>query len=103
MDVIFDPNILESPLVAVGTAAAAAGKAAASNLLESGAFRVALTGLNTNVFGDGVIANITFRIKSGVTAKQTMLTVQSSSSTPDALQVAVSGGSGIVKITTTRK
>jgi hypothetical protein len=100
MDIVFDPNILESPLVAVGAAAEAAGKTAGSNLLENGAFRVALAGLNANVFQDGVIANLTFRIKSGVTAKQTVLAVQPSGSTPEALPLAISGGSGIVKIST---
>ncbi len=53
---LYDGGSLDVPDVAIGPAAASAGKEVSVNILSAGAVRVLIAGLNQNVIPDGVVA-----------------------------------------------
>lgn len=108
-DIDFDSAVFESdatnqaytknPSVVIGAAGSAAGKSINYNLIDSNTLRIGVVSTNTNKIGDGVVAEVTFYIKSGVSNGSTELTQSNlSGSKPDGNEVAITGSKGTVTI-----
>lgn len=98
IDVGYDTNCLENPVASIGPAADRVGKQISSNLSSAGLFRIGVAGLNNNAIGDGIVANVTFSIKSTAPVGSTTLLNTPSASDSNGDLVPVSGSNGSITV-----
>jgi len=94
-DIGYDTSVLENPTVMIGPAGIAAGKIVTSNELSQGTFRVGiLSASNNNAIGSGVVAYLTFTVKTA--SGRTALSNSPEGSDPLGNDVPMIGITGIV-------
>jgi predicted RecA/RadA family phage recombinase len=95
-DIGYNTSLLENPRVAIGPAGSAAGKEVNSSTPSTGVFRIMVVGLNNNAIGDGIVAYLTFAIKSTATPGDTPLNNIPTASDPYGNPVTISGTNGVI-------
>jgi hypothetical protein len=98
VDIGFDTASLENPQCAVGSAGTAAGKDCSASSPSAGVFRIGIAGLNANVIGNGVVANVSFVIKASAAPCAKPLTNTPSASDPEGHPIMVAGSNGSVTV-----
>ena len=68
----YDSTRLEYQSVSTGSAASSAGKEAHASNAAPGTIKISVFGINSNAIPDGVVANLTFRIKNGASGVATL-------------------------------
>jgi hypothetical protein len=99
-DIGFNTSLLENPRLAIGPAGDAAGKEVVSSTPSSGVFRIGILGMNTTPIGDGIVAYVTFKIKSTAPSGDTPLNNTPSATNPSGNPISISGSNGMVHIQT---
>jgi len=99
IDIGFDPDVLENPQVEIGPAGTNADKDVVSNLVTDRLFRIGiLSTANRNTISAGIVAYVSFIIKSDAPSGTYTLTNTPSASDPDGNAISVTGADGIVTI-----
>ena len=95
-DLLFDSNVM-SISATVGSAAAAAGKTAASNLLAPGVLRVIVFGINQNVIGNGSVVDLAITLNPNARRGAYSLDFQNVvGASPNAQEVPIGARSGTI-------
>lgn len=89
MDISYDVDVLGNPIVTIGPAGNAAGKKVVMSTPSPGLFRIGVIGINNTTISDGVVANVSFTVKSTAKPGNTELTVNLSASDPDGKSVSL--------------
>jgi hypothetical protein len=97
-DILYDASLLEEPAALLGPAAEAAGKDVFFETVEPGKLRVGVAGANADLLERGIVAYVTFKIKSGTTARKTKLSYVFSAASPGAEKVSLKNPSRTTKI-----
>ena len=97
-DIGFNTSLLENPRAAIGPAGTGAGKFVVSSSPSPGVFRVGVVGFNTNSMSDGVVANVTFKIKDTAPCGDKALGNTPSASNPGGNPVSITGNNGMIHI-----
>jgi hypothetical protein len=101
MDIGYNTSLLENPRVEIGPAGTAAGKQVISSTPFPGVFRIGvLSIMNNNAIGDGIVANVTFKVKDTASGGDTTLTNAPSASSPSGNPVSITGQNGLIHIVT---
>ncbi len=99
-DITYDARYLESPSAIIGPAGAAAGKDVIFNIISSGTIRVGVFSAgNNNAIGNGVVAYVSFKIKSSASIGQTILGNTPSGSDSSGNDILMDGSDGSVTVT----
>ncbi len=99
-DIGFDTALLENPRAAIGPAGTAAAKNVVANNLSAGVFRVGVLGINQNIIQDGIVANVTFTVKAGVSPGNITLTNTPGAADAAGNPVTVAGVAGSINVAT---
>ena len=98
-DITYDTSYLESPSVSIGAAGTSAGKDVSFNEISSGTIRVGVfSASNNNAIGDGIVAYVSFKIKSSASSGQTTLGNAPSGSDPSGNDITMDGADGVVTV-----
>ena len=98
-DITYDTSYLESPSVSIGAAGTSAGKDVSFNEISSGTIRVGVfSASNNNAIGDGIVAYVSFKIKSSASSGQTTLGNTPSGSDPSGNDITMDGADGVVTV-----
>ena len=98
-DITYDTSYLESPSVSIGAAGTSAGKDVGFNEISSGTIRVGVfSASNNNAIGDGIVAYVSFKIKSSASSGQTTLGNTPSGSDPSGNDITMGGADGVVTV-----
>jgi hypothetical protein len=99
-DLQYDQTKLSVADVTLGAAAQAADKIVASSLPATGTVRVIVYGVNQNVIGDGVVANVVFDVSASATAGSVPLDFTDAvAASPEATAVELQTAAGSIEIT----
>lgn len=98
MDIGYDTSKVTFKGVTTGQAALDAGKTVSSSSPQSGTIRIIVFGLNQTRIADGIIANISFDIQSGISGAITLTVSKAAASAPDATSVPLSTVAGSITI-----
>jgi Glucodextranase, domain B/Bacterial Ig domain len=96
MDIGYDATQLDNPTTTIGPAANVAGKTINFSYPAAGIFRIGVVGNNTNVIGNGVVANIVFTVKATASSGRIALTNIPTATDPNGTPVIVTGSNGAV-------
>lgn len=98
-DISYDTGYLENPSVSIGATADAAGKDVSFREMSSGKMRLGIfSAANNTVIGDGIVAYVSFKIKSTASKGQTTLGNTPSGSDPSGNDVIMTGSAGTVTV-----
>jgi hypothetical protein len=99
VDINYDTSVLENPSALTGPAGTAAGKTITTNTPSPGLLRVIIISTSNSIIGDGVVAYVSFGIKTGSVLGDTVLTEIPTASNPGGQSVTVDGTDGSVTVT----
>ncbi|MGA1871170.1 MAG: cohesin domain-containing protein [bacterium] len=100
LDISYDPNLLTFKEVAAGQAALDSKKQVTGSTPSEGTIRTIIYGLNQNSLEDGIIATISFDIKSSASAGVIPLSASNATaSDPDANFLSLNTAAGSITIT----
>jgi hypothetical protein len=102
MDIVYGTaTFLENPRVVIGAAGTAVGKQVISSTPAPGIFRIGVLSItNNNAIGDGVVADVTFKIKDTAPAGDITLINIPSASDPSGNPVSITGQNGLIHVVT---
>lgn len=94
-DITYDTNVLETPTVEIGPAGTDAGKTVNSNEPTSGTLRIGVLSVsNNNAIGSGVVAYVTFTVKTA--SGRVTLGNSAEASDPSGNDVSLNGTNGSI-------
>ena len=102
VDISYDSNVLQNSTAEIGPAGSAAGKDIVFNEISPGILRVGVWGINQNVIDSGIVAYVTFDIKSDAIRGRTALINAPSASGLSGYDVPVNGTNGAISINMTK-
>ncbi|MFC1591959.1 hypothetical protein ACFL43_05500 [Thermodesulfobacteriota bacterium] len=98
-DISIKSGILGNPTVALSPAALAAGKEIFYNVLSRGVLRIGILGYNLNDIPEGLVAEVTFDLKSGICLRKNIpLKNRPGAADAEGRPVAITGESGTIRI-----
>jgi hypothetical protein len=100
-NISYDTNVLENPTVEIGPAGTAAGKTVTSSEPSSGTFRIGVLSVSNNsAIGNGVVAYLTFTVKTGASLGVAALQNSPEASDPSGNDVPIAGTNGSISAET---
>lgn len=88
---------VEDPKVELGPAAQSADKQVVSHVLSDNTYRIGIMGLNQNTINDGVLAELSFRVKEDASG-DLVLKTKASASDPDGNPLKISASNCVVHV-----